>query len=159
MKSEGDRFQDDEAVSGCDPQLPILLRTLYEKGQQEDQEQAMHLKKNPIPAQPESPTKKKSSTRITYAMLELGIAQSLCIAIQSSVGDASSATSITAEVVTSLVQLLHRSVRIVLDYLAHLIYAAVLSISTLLTQLVVQHPHWLSVRLSLTNPNLLIKCY
>jgi hypothetical protein len=108
LKSEGDRCQDDEAVLGCDPQLPILLRILYEKGQQEEQEQAMHLKKNPLSAQPESPTKKKSSTRITYAMLELGIAQSLCVAIQSSVGDATSATSITAEVVTSLVELLHR---------------------------------------------------
>jgi hypothetical protein len=115
VKSEGDRCQDDEAVSGCDPQLPILLRILYEKGQQEEQEQAMQFKKNPILTQPESPTKKKSSTRITYAMLELGIAQSLCIAIQGSVGDATSATSITAEVVTSLVELLHRSVWTGLD--------------------------------------------
>lgn len=95
-------------MSGCDPQLPILLRILYEKGQQDEQEQAMHLKKNLLSAQLDSPSKKKSSMRITYAMLELGIAQSLCIAIQGSVGDATSAASITAEVVTSLVELLHR---------------------------------------------------
>jgi hypothetical protein len=86
-------------VSECDPQLPILLRILYEKAQQTEQESANGS---------DSPSRKKNSGKISYAMLELGIAQSLCVGIQSAVKEASLAASMHTEVMTSLIELLHR---------------------------------------------------
>jgi hypothetical protein len=94
-------------VSECDPQLPILLRILYEKAQQTEQESAGSLKGTP-PNGSDSPSRKKNSGKISYAMLELGIAQSLCVGIQSAVKEASLAASMHTEVMTSLIELLHR---------------------------------------------------
>ena len=109
-KSDKERSLDEETSSDCDPQLPILLRIFFEKAQQEDQEFASNLNLNLNLMKNESPIKRRSSTRITYAMLELGISQSLLLAIQSSVGDLHSAVSRRTEIVTSLVDLLHRCV-------------------------------------------------
>lgn len=96
-------------MSECDPQLPILLRILYEKAQQTEHENAVNQKSNSSDGL-DSPTKRKSSGsgKISYAMLELGIAQSLCVGIQSAVKEASLAASMHTEVMTSLIELLHR---------------------------------------------------
>ena len=111
---EGSSEEDNS--SECDPQLPVLLRILYEKGQIEEQEEqraVAKLKKN-LPS-PNSPIVKKDSTKITYAMLELGISQSLCAAIQScmEISDPGSAAMVLVlpvktEVLCSLIELLHR---------------------------------------------------
>ena len=106
-KFDRERSREDESVSECDPQLPILLRILYEKAQQTEQENAVNQKANPSNGI-DSPSRRKNSGKISYAMLELGIAQSLCVGIQSAVKEASLAASMHTEVMTSLIELLHR---------------------------------------------------
>ena len=117
-KTEGSLEED--VLSECDPQLPVLLRILYEKGQIEEQEeQQAYLKQKKNPLLPGSPIMKKDCTKITSTMLELGISQSLCAAIQSCMGtlnysaDPTSAATllvlpVKTELLCSLIELLHR---------------------------------------------------
>ena len=120
-RDKDDRSVDDDHIVDCDPQLPILLRILYEKAQIEEQEEVANLKKNPLQNNNNS-NQVMLDKKITYVMLELGISHSLSVAIQSCVGDSSSSgasgtssgasgvsgVTMQTELVSSLVELLYR---------------------------------------------------
>ena len=121
---------DDDHTIECDPQVPVLLRILYEKGQAEEQEQSqLRLRKNQNQFSPDNQNikKKENCTKVTYVMLELGISQSLCTAVRACLKESGSGSgigsssgsgsgspsgsnglSVQTELLSSLVELLHR---------------------------------------------------
>ena len=115
-------FVEEETSTECDPQLPILLRILYEKGQIEEQEQAVvQQQKNHFSGNSPVIINKKDCTKITYIMLEMGISQSLCFAIHLCMNSSNSSTGpesahpsdelvvpVQTELLCSLIELLHR---------------------------------------------------
>ena len=115
-------FMEEETSTECDPQLPILLRILYEKGQIEEQEQAVvQQQKNHFSGNSPVIINKKDCTKITYIMLEMGISQSLCFAIHLCMNSSNSSTGpesahpsdelvvpVQTELLCSLIELLHR---------------------------------------------------
>ena len=102
---------------------------MYEKGQAEEQEQSqIRLRKNQNQLSPDNQMKKKENcTKVTYVMLELGISQSLCTAVRACLKESGSGSgigsssgsgsgspsgsnglSVQTELLSSLVELLHR---------------------------------------------------